>query len=93
MHAIVVQVTFKPGRQHEAMSELEANVVPGVKRAEGFVAGYWLHTDDEVRGISVELFDTRANAEAELARRNIIASEQAPLSIDSVAILEVIANA
>jgi hypothetical protein len=93
MHAIVVQVTFKAGRQHEAMSELEASVIPGVKRAEGFVAGYWLRTDDGARGVSVELFETSDNANAELARRSTDLPDQAPLSIDSVAIFEVIASA
>jgi len=52
-----------------------------------------LRTDDEGRGVSVELFDTRDNANAELARRSTDLPEQAPLSIDTVAIFEVIASA
>jgi hypothetical protein len=93
MHAIVVQVTFKPGRQHEAVSELETNVIPGVKRAAGFVAGYWLRSDDETHGVSVEVFDTLDHANAEMARRSTGLPEQAPLSIDGAAILEVVATA
>jgi quinol monooxygenase YgiN len=93
MHAIVVQVTFKAGRQHEAMAELEGNVVPGVKKAEGFVGAYWMRSDDALHGVSVELFDTLEHANAEMGRRSTDLPEQAPLSIDSAAILEVIANA
>jgi hypothetical protein len=92
-HAIVVNVTFKPGMEEAARQVLETEVVPGAKSAAGFVAGYWMHSKDGSQGSSVELFDTLSNAEAELARRSTEMPPEAPVTIENVAILEIAASA
>ncbi|HTT87366.1 MAG TPA: hypothetical protein VMF60_08370 [Acidimicrobiales bacterium] len=92
-HAIVVRVTFKAGLEEVATKLLETEVVPGARQADGFVAGYWMHSDDHRRGTSVELFDSLANAEAELGRRSTEMPPESPVSIESVEILEIVVRA
>jgi hypothetical protein len=92
-HAIVVRVTFKAGFEEPAMKMLTTEVVPGAKAATGFVAGYWMHSDDGRTGSSVELFDSLANAQAEMGRRSTDMPADAPVSVDSAEILEIVASA
>jgi len=92
-HAILVTVTFKPGLGASATHLLESQVVPGAKAAPGFVAGYWMHHADGSRGTSVELFDSLANAEAELGRRSVEMPPEAPVTVDSAVVVEVVASA
>ncbi len=49
-HAIVVRVTFKPGLEEAAAKVLDTEVVPGAKAASGFIAGYWMHSEDGTQG-------------------------------------------
>lgn len=92
-HAIVVRVTFKPGFEEAATNTLETEVVPAAKAAEGFLAGYWMHGERGRTGTSVELFDSLASAQAELARRSTEMPAEAPVTIDSAEILEIAASA
>ena len=92
-HTIVVRVTFKPGLEAAATKTLETEVVPGAKSAAGFVAGYWMHSEDGRTGTSVELFDSLANAQAEMGRRSIAMPPESPVTIDSAAILSIVASA
>ena len=91
--AIVVNVTFKPGFEESASKMLETEVVPAAKSAFGFVVGYWMHSADRRRGTSVELFDSLANAEAEMGRRSTEMLPESPVTIESAAILNVVASA
>ncbi len=92
-HAIVVTVAFKPGFEESAKATLETEVVPGAKAAPGFVAGYWMHSADGRTGTSVELFDSLASAEAEMGRRSTEMPPESPVTIDSAAILSLVASA
>jgi hypothetical protein len=92
-HAIVVRVTFKPGLEEAAAKVLDTEVVPGAKAAAGFIAGYWMHSEDGHTGASVELFDSLVNAQAEMSRRSTVMPPESPVTIDSVEILEVAASA
>lgn len=56
MHAVVVRVTindFDRGRQF-----LTEEVVPRVKQAPGFVAGYWTTSEGNENGLSMVVFDS-----------------------------------
>lgn len=92
-YAIVVRVTFKPGLEEAATKTLETEVVPAAKAAAGFVTGFWMHAQDGRTGTSVELFDSRSNAEAEMSRRSMAMPAESPVTIDSAEILEVAASA
>ena len=92
-HAIVVRVTFKPGLEEAATKVLENEVVPAAKAAAGFVAGYWMHTEDGRTGTSVELFEGLANAQAEMSSRSADIPTESPVTIDSAEIVEIVASA
>lgn len=65
MHAVVIEVDTLGQPDREAgLKHLREEVVPGVSRAPGFQAGYWLRPIDDGVGISLVLFDSEANAEA-----------------------------
>jgi hypothetical protein len=63
MHAALVSVRVVPEAQESALTMLREQIVPMVASAPGFIAGYWLETQNEV-GLSVLLFDTEENARA-----------------------------
>src|SRR5579859_1363867 len=61
MHAALVSVNLDPAQIEQAKAMLNSNVVPMVKAAPGFVAGYWLEPVNG-KGYSVVLFETEAQA-------------------------------
>lgn len=61
MYAALVSVKIDPAQADAARSMLEKEVVPMVKAAPGFIAGYWLAPTDG-RGYSVVLFETEEQA-------------------------------
>ena len=88
MHAVAVRVTIKD--RDAAISELHERVVPTVSGAPGFVAGYWftLPNDDQGRGVIV--FDSEETAQAAAAQ---VGAPREAVTIDSVEVCEVVANA
>jgi hypothetical protein len=59
MHAVVFQVDFVPGREHQQNGELD--FLTGMMRSTpGFVRGTWL--GDDKRGLSCILFDSEQAA-------------------------------
>ena len=88
MHAVVISVTINAD-EAESQQELREKVVPGVKQAPGFVAGYWVRLEGD-KGTSMVIF------ESENAARSAV--EQGPeppegVTIDSRQIGEVVASA
>jgi hypothetical protein len=65
MHAVLIEVDTSGQPDPEVgLKGLREQVVPGVSKAPGFQAGYWLRPRDDAKGTSLVLFDTEANAEA-----------------------------
>ncbi len=65
MHAVLIEVDTSGQPDPEVgLKHLREQVVPGVRQAPGFQAGYWLRPLDDAKGTSVVLFDTAENAEA-----------------------------
>ncbi len=93
MYAIVVRVTLKEGRWDDVAKSLQEEIIPGVKRAQGFKGGYWARSEDGAHGVSFELFDTAEDARAELDRRSMEVPAEAPLTIDSAGLFEVVGSA
>jgi hypothetical protein len=60
MHAQVVTVDFTDAER--AIKSLE-ELIPNVKASPGFVAGYWVRTDDS-HGTSMAVYDTAEHAQA-----------------------------
>jgi len=65
MHAVLIEVdtSGQPDRE-VGLKNLREQVVPGVRQAPGFHAGYWLRPLADGKGTSLVLFDTQENAEA-----------------------------
>jgi hypothetical protein len=87
MHAVVVTVTI--GDHDVAERHLQERVVPGVRQAPGFVAGYWARKDDS--GLGMVMFESEDAAKA--------MSEMVPtmvpdvVTIENIEVREVVAHA
>ena len=89
MHAAIVTVTIN--NPDEAVGYLKSDIVPRVKQAPGFVAGYW-YGDGQTKGHATIVFESEDNANgfAEMVR-----TQEGPghATIDSVDVHEVVAHA
>ena len=87
MHAVVIRVNIKD--PEGATTALREQVVPRVKQAPGFVAGYWTRKDNT--GLSMVVFESEEAAQA--------ASEQIPsgmpdaVDLEGVEVREVVESA
>ena len=65
MYAVLIEVdtSGQPDRE-VGLRALREQIVPGVSKAPGFQAGYWLRPLADAKGTSLVLFDTEENAEA-----------------------------
>jgi hypothetical protein len=90
MHAVFVNVTIDPETSDESVAQLRSNVVPRVKQAPGFVAGYWTGSVGEGRACLV--FESEGAAQQAV---EMIKSEPPPkgVTVDSAEVKEVIVSA
>ena len=91
MHAMQVQVRIEAGKADEATQMLHDQTVPTVKSFDGLVKAYWSRSADGTRGRSVALFDSEGAAKA--AADQVAPPPGAPVTIESVEVFEVIAEA
>jgi hypothetical protein len=87
MHAVVVRVNIKD--VEDGLSELREQVVPQVKQAPGFVAGYWTRADNT--GLSMIVFESEDAAQS--ASQRIEGSIPDSVEFQGLEIREVVANA
>ena len=90
MHAALVTLTIDPDQAPEAADALTNHLLPAIRSADGFVAGYWLEPVDG-RGFSFVVFETE-----EQARRSAPPAADWPapgVSIDGVDFRRVAASA
>ena len=87
MHAVVVRVTIED--REAATQGLREQVVPRVRQAPGFVAGYWTRKDNT--GLSMILFESEDNAQS--ATEQIEAAAPEGVTIDSTEVREVVEHA
>ena len=90
MHAVVVNVTINDLESGRQM--LEEQVVPRVKQAPGFVAGYWTSAEDN-SGLSMIVFES---AEAASGAADFIKAEagsSGAVTLENVEVREVVASA
>jgi len=93
MYAMLVTVTLDAARADEADKQLHEVTVPAVKSQDGFVRGIWIRDPDKSRGRGVVVFESEqhATAAAELVRQQ--PATGGPVTVDSVEIFEVAAEA
>ena len=91
MHAVVVKVSindFDRARQY-----LTERIVPGASQAPGFVAGYWTRSEDGKGGLSMVVFESDDAARgAERMIQEAMADNEG-VTLESVEVREVVANA
>ena len=87
MHAVVATVTIND--REAAESHLHEQVVPGVKQAPGFVAGYWTQKDNS--GLAMLVFESEdaANAASEMMPSMVPEA----VTLGDIEVREVVANA
>lgn len=90
MHAVVVRANI--GDVEVAQKGLREQVIPRVKSAPGFVAGYWTRSEDGGNGLSMILFESEdaARAAADQIRGGPVPET---VTIESAEVREVVANA
>jgi hypothetical protein len=89
MHAVLTSVTIKD--QAAAEEYLREQVVPNVKQAPGFVAGYWIRDEGEGRGVVV--FESEDAARGAAERLNERIGGNPAVTLNSVTVGEVVASA
>jgi heme-degrading monooxygenase HmoA len=92
MHAVLVKVTFNDVEAAEAM--LTNDVVPMVKQAPGFVAGWWTRSQDRANGMGLVVWESEEAAEQ--ARERLQSGgpgEDDSINLESIEIREVVASA
>jgi hypothetical protein len=89
MHAVIVAVTVNDAEK--ATENLRNEIVPQVKQAPGFVAGYWTRLDGGNQGRGVMVFESEDSARAVAARLSDNPAEE--VTLDSVDVGEVIESA
>jgi len=63
VYAALVRLTVDPEQAPAAAEALVRDILPRVRSASGFVAGYWLEPADG-EGLSIVLFETEEQARA-----------------------------
>ena len=93
MHAVVTKVSVNEDQGPESTQILRERIVPAVKQAPGFVAGYWVRLEGGDEGNSVVVFENEeaARQAAEQIRGNV--GENPGVTLKSVTVGEVVANA
>jgi hypothetical protein len=89
MHAVVVRVSISD--VETAQKGLEGVVVPRVKQAPGFVAGYWTRSADGSNGQSMMVFESEDAAQAVADRLHTDVPEG--VTIEGTEVREVVASA
>ncbi len=90
MHAVVVRVTVNDAEQ--AQQTLQEQVVPGVKQAPGFVAGYWTRPEGGGNdGLSITIFESEEAAKQ--AAERVPQMVPSAVTLESVEVREVVAHA
>jgi hypothetical protein len=91
MHAVVVRVRI--GDTEIAEKGLREMVVPRVKQAPGFIAGYWTRSEDGSDGLSMILLESEdaARAAAEAIRTAPVMPET--VTLENVEVREVVEHA
>lgn len=90
MHAVIVRVTINDA--DKATERLRNQVVPNVKQAPGFVAGYWVRLEGGQQGRGLMVFESEDAARAASEQVRAMPDE-GEVTIDSIDVAEVVESA
>lgn len=91
MHAVLVRVTINDFET--ARKDLQEQVVPRVKQAPGFVAGYWTRSADGSNGRAMIVFDSEETAQGATEMIRAAASNEGGVTLEDVEVREVVEHA
>ena len=91
MHAVVVRVNVTEGEP--ATKYLREEIVPRVSQAPGFVAGYWVRLEGGDEGNSIIVLESEEAARAVADQIRGAADSNPGVTLNSVTVGEVVANA
>jgi hypothetical protein len=92
MHAVLVWVRINDFET--ARKDLQEQVVPRVKQAPGFVAGYWTRSADGSNGRAMIVFDSEETAQGATEMIRAAASnEGGGVTLEDVEVREVVEHA
>ena len=91
MHAVVVRVSISD--EGPAQEFLRSEIVPMIKQAPGFVAGYWTRSDDGSNGMSMVVFESEEGAQGMAQRLQSDGTGNDAVNLEGVEVREVVANA
>jgi hypothetical protein len=91
MHAVVVRVNVQEGPQ--ATKVLREDIVPRVAQAPGFVAGYWVRLEGGDEGCSTVVFESEDAARTAAQQIEATVDSNPGVTLNSVTVGEVVANA
>ena len=91
MHAVVVKVSVTDGEP--ATKYLREEIVPRVKQAPGFVAGYWVRLEGGDEGNSVIVFESEEGARGAAEQIRSSVGDNPGVTLNDVSVGEVVANA
>lgn len=89
MHVALVSVTIDPNEADSSSDTLTNEILPMIKAAPGFVAGYWLEPADG-KGFSMVFFDTEE--QARLTAPPVGSKPATGVTIDTIEFRAVAAN-
>ncbi|MEJ2889108.1 hypothetical protein [Actinomycetospora aeridis] len=92
MYVIHIAVSLKPGRADEAQRMLTEQVVPRSKQRPGFIKGTWFG-DAETKGFALLTYSSQELAEQAVAGMASGAGPDDPITVDSVQVYAVQAEA
>jgi hypothetical protein len=91
MHAVVTRVRVSDGEP--ATKYLREEIVPRVKEAPGLVAAYWVRLEGGDEGNSVIVFESEEAARGAAEQIKASVGSNPGVTLDSVTVGEVVANA
>lgn len=89
MHAVLIEVDVRGVDREQGLQMLREQVVPSIKQLPGFHSGVWLPGNDEGKGLSLTLWDTKQNARTMADRFGIGSSPAMSASIARCEVREV----
>ena len=93
MHALLVTVDIDATRGDEARKLLDEFTVPAAKSLPGFVRGVWMRADDGSSGRGIVVVDTAENARAAAEVVKQGPPSGGPVTLRTVELFEVLAEA
>jgi hypothetical protein len=94
MSTLLVTMSLDPDRLELVHRHLREDVVGWATKQPGFVHGHWYSSQDRARGFGVIVFDSEhAAADAAQGPRRYVRDESRAWNIESVDVLDVVAQA